>query len=61
MSFSEEKLTDGESGSLKKSKKKQKKKDAWRPEGPRDPFAMVCVSMFGTFHIRCKTNVLLAL
>lgn len=45
MCFSEQKLTDGEGGSVKKSKKKQKQKDAWRPEGPRDPFAMVCVSV----------------
>ncbi|XP_017290622.1 glycylpeptide N-tetradecanoyltransferase 1 isoform X2 [Kryptolebias marmoratus] len=37
----DKKLTDGESGSLKKSKKKQKKEDAWRSEGPRDPFAML--------------------
>ncbi|KAM8729515.1 glycylpeptide N-tetradecanoyltransferase 1-like isoform 1-T1 [Acanthopagrus schlegelii] len=29
------------SGSLKRSKKKQKKEDAWRPEGPRDPIAML--------------------
>ncbi|XP_037546965.1 glycylpeptide N-tetradecanoyltransferase 1-like [Nematolebias whitei] len=41
LNSSEEKLTDGESSRLKKSKKKQKKKDAWRPEGPRDPFAML--------------------
>ncbi|XP_007540901.1 glycylpeptide N-tetradecanoyltransferase 1-like isoform X2 [Poecilia formosa] len=33
--------TDGESGGLKKSKKKQKRENAWRPEGPRDPFAML--------------------
>ncbi|XP_071398652.1 glycylpeptide N-tetradecanoyltransferase 1-like isoform X2 [Centroberyx affinis] len=38
----DEKLTvEEDSGSLKKSKKKQKKEDAWRPEGPRDPFAML--------------------
>ena len=43
MSFRDKKLTEGESGSLKRSKKKQKKEDAWRPEGPRDPIAMVCV------------------
>ncbi|XP_012737000.2 glycylpeptide N-tetradecanoyltransferase 1 [Fundulus heteroclitus] len=34
-------LTDGASGGLKKSKKKQKRENAWRPEGPRDPFAML--------------------
>ncbi|XP_008402001.1 glycylpeptide N-tetradecanoyltransferase 1-like, partial [Poecilia reticulata] len=33
--------TDGESGGLKKSKKKQKRENAWRPEGARDPFAML--------------------
>ncbi|XP_051795838.1 glycylpeptide N-tetradecanoyltransferase 1-like isoform X2 [Acanthochromis polyacanthus] len=37
----DKKPTDGESSSLKKSKKKQKKEDAWRPEGPRDPFALL--------------------
>ncbi|XP_047232239.1 glycylpeptide N-tetradecanoyltransferase 1b isoform X2 [Girardinichthys multiradiatus] len=36
-------LTDGASGGLKKSKKKQKRENAWRPEGPRDPFAMVSI------------------
>ncbi|KAM6897016.1 glycylpeptide N-tetradecanoyltransferase 2-like [Xenentodon cancila] len=41
MSFSDTNLTDGENGSLKKNKKKQKGEDAWRPEGPRDPFAML--------------------
>ncbi|XP_061564323.1 glycylpeptide N-tetradecanoyltransferase 2-like isoform X1 [Cololabis saira] len=41
MSSSDKKLTDGENGSLKKGKKKQKGEDAWRPEGPRDPFAML--------------------
>uniref|UniRef100_A0A665WBW5 Glycylpeptide N-tetradecanoyltransferase n=1 Tax=Echeneis naucrates TaxID=173247 RepID=A0A665WBW5_ECHNA len=45
MSFSDKKLTEVGGESLKKSKKKQKKDDAWRPEGPRDPFAMVCVLM----------------
>lgn len=41
MSSGDVKLTDDES--LKKSKKRQKKEDAWRPEGPRDPFALVCI------------------
>ncbi|XP_054860427.1 glycylpeptide N-tetradecanoyltransferase 1-like isoform X2 [Amphiprion ocellaris] len=41
MTDSNDKPTDGESSSLKKSKKKQKKEDAWRPEGPRDPFALL--------------------
>ncbi|XP_070783564.1 glycylpeptide N-tetradecanoyltransferase 1-like [Enoplosus armatus] len=41
MSLSDKKLAEDESGSLKRSKKKQKKDDAWRPEGPRDPFAML--------------------
>ncbi|XP_044034402.1 glycylpeptide N-tetradecanoyltransferase 1-like isoform X2 [Siniperca chuatsi] len=41
MSFSHKKLTEDESDSLKRSKKKQKKDDAWRPKGPRDPFAML--------------------
>ncbi|XP_070401708.1 glycylpeptide N-tetradecanoyltransferase 1 isoform X4 [Nothobranchius furzeri] len=41
MSFSDQKQMDDESGSLKKSNKKQKKENAWRPEGPRDPFAML--------------------
>uniref|UniRef100_A0A3Q2QWD7 Glycylpeptide N-tetradecanoyltransferase n=1 Tax=Fundulus heteroclitus TaxID=8078 RepID=A0A3Q2QWD7_FUNHE len=36
--FSRDKtLTDGAGGGLKKSKKKQKRENAWRPEGPRDP------------------------
>uniref|UniRef100_A0A3Q2QU21 Glycylpeptide N-tetradecanoyltransferase n=1 Tax=Fundulus heteroclitus TaxID=8078 RepID=A0A3Q2QU21_FUNHE len=40
--FSRDKtLTDGAGGGLKKSKKKQKRENAWRPEGPRDPFAML--------------------
>lgn len=39
MSFSDKKPAEDESG---RSKKKQKKEDAWRPEGPRDPIAMVC-------------------
>jgi len=43
MYFSGKNLRDGESGSLKKSKKKQKGEVAWKPEGPKDPFAMVCV------------------
>lgn len=42
MSFSDEKLADDKNGSLKKGKKKKKGDDAWRPQGPRDPFAMVC-------------------
>ncbi|XP_028287372.1 glycylpeptide N-tetradecanoyltransferase 1-like [Parambassis ranga] len=41
MSGIDKKLTDKESGSLTKGKKKQKKEDAWRPVGPRDPFAML--------------------
>lgn len=41
MVFRDKAPTDGESGGLKKSKKKQKRENAWRPEGPRDPFAMV--------------------
>lgn len=43
MSFSDKTPTAAEGGSPKKSKKKLKKEDAWRPEGPRDPFVMVCV------------------
>ncbi|XP_074476443.1 glycylpeptide N-tetradecanoyltransferase 1-like isoform X2 [Sebastes fasciatus] len=39
MSFSDKKLTEDES--LKGSKKKQKKEDAWKPETPRDPFSML--------------------
>uniref|UniRef100_A0A8C9XF82 Glycylpeptide N-tetradecanoyltransferase n=1 Tax=Sander lucioperca TaxID=283035 RepID=A0A8C9XF82_SANLU len=39
MSFSDKKLTEVES--LKGRKKKQKKEDAWKPEGPMDPFAML--------------------
>uniref|UniRef100_A0A3Q2DH98 Glycylpeptide N-tetradecanoyltransferase n=1 Tax=Cyprinodon variegatus TaxID=28743 RepID=A0A3Q2DH98_CYPVA len=34
-------LTDGAGGGLAKSKKKQKRENAWKPEGPKDPFAMV--------------------
>ncbi|KAF6735362.1 Glycylpeptide N-tetradecanoyltransferase 2 [Oryzias melastigma] len=41
MSFRDEDLTDGGNGSLKKSKKKLKGESAWRPEGPRDPFALL--------------------
>ncbi|XP_041829594.1 glycylpeptide N-tetradecanoyltransferase 2-like [Melanotaenia boesemani] len=44
MSSSDEKLRDEESGSLTKSKKNQKGgkgEDAWRPKGPKDPFAML--------------------
>ncbi|KAM7370801.1 hypothetical protein PAMP_010321 [Pampus punctatissimus] len=41
MSFSDKKLDEDNGGSVKKSKKKQKKQDTWRPEGPRDPFAML--------------------
>ncbi|XP_038590952.1 glycylpeptide N-tetradecanoyltransferase 1-like isoform X2 [Micropterus salmoides] len=41
MSFSNKKLEEDASGSHKRSKKKQKKDDAWRPEGPRDPFAVL--------------------
>ncbi|KAI3365267.1 hypothetical protein L3Q82_010360 [Scortum barcoo] len=41
MSPSDNKQTEDKSSSLQKSKKKQKKEDAWRPEGPRDPFAML--------------------
>ncbi|XP_041819075.1 glycylpeptide N-tetradecanoyltransferase 2-like isoform X2 [Chelmon rostratus] len=41
MCFSDKKLTEDESGSPKRSKKKQKKEDAWRPKGTKDPFAML--------------------
>lgn len=41
MSSSDKKLTEDQSGSPKKKKKQQKKENAWRPEGPRDPFAML--------------------
>ncbi|XP_045925290.1 glycylpeptide N-tetradecanoyltransferase 1-like isoform X1 [Micropterus dolomieu] len=41
MSFRNKKLEEDASGSHKRSKKKQKKDDAWRPEGPRDPFAVL--------------------
>lgn len=43
MSFSDKKLEEDDGGSVKKNKKKQKKQDIWRPERPKDPFAMVCV------------------
>ncbi|XP_029933953.1 glycylpeptide N-tetradecanoyltransferase 1-like isoform X2 [Myripristis murdjan] len=33
--------TEEDSGSLKKGKKKKKKEDAWTPEGPKDPIAML--------------------
>ncbi|XP_068615557.1 glycylpeptide N-tetradecanoyltransferase 1-like [Brachionichthys hirsutus] len=39
-STSESKLTGDERGNLKSEKKKQKQ-DAWRPVGPKDPFAML--------------------
>lgn len=51
MCFSDSKLTEDKSGSLKKSKKKQKKEDAWRPEGHRDPFAMVCCVLCMSGHM----------
>lgn len=47
MSFSDEKLPDDKNSSFKKSKKKKKGDDAWRPQGPRDPFAMVCFFVHG--------------
>ncbi|XP_040885089.1 glycylpeptide N-tetradecanoyltransferase 1-like [Toxotes jaculatrix] len=37
----DKKLPEDDGGSVKKGKKKQKKEDGWRPEGPRDPFAML--------------------
>ncbi|XP_026171293.1 glycylpeptide N-tetradecanoyltransferase 2-like [Mastacembelus armatus] len=40
-SNSDKKLTEAASGRLKNRKKKQRKEDAWRPGGPRDPFAML--------------------
>lgn len=43
MSLSDKKMTEDESGSLKRSKKKQKKEDAWKSEGSKDPIVMVCV------------------
>ncbi|XP_029312312.1 glycylpeptide N-tetradecanoyltransferase 2-like [Cottoperca gobio] len=39
MSLSDKKPTEDES--LKQSKKKQKKQDAWKPQGPMDPFTML--------------------
>lgn len=36
-------MAEDESGSQKRSKKKQKKEDVWRSEGPKDPIAMVCI------------------
>nr|XP_046234298.1 glycylpeptide N-tetradecanoyltransferase 2-like isoform X2 [Scatophagus argus] len=41
MSFSDKKLTEDKSDSMKRSKKKHKNEDAWRPEGPKDPIAML--------------------
>ncbi|XP_070846921.1 glycylpeptide N-tetradecanoyltransferase 1-like [Chaetodon trifascialis] len=41
MSFSDKKPTEDESGSPKRSKKRQKKEDAWTPKGPKDPIAML--------------------
>ncbi|KAM9426093.1 glycylpeptide N-tetradecanoyltransferase 2-like isoform 2-T2 [Pholidichthys leucotaenia] len=38
---SDKKQSDDMSSSLIKSKKKKKGEDAWRPEGPTDPFAML--------------------
>lgn len=43
MSSSDKKQDEVDGGSGKKSKKKQKKQDTWRPQGPRDPFELVCV------------------
>ncbi|XP_051273523.1 glycylpeptide N-tetradecanoyltransferase 1-like [Dicentrarchus labrax] len=37
----DKKLTEDTSGISKGNKKKQKKDDAWKPEGPRDPIAML--------------------
>lgn len=44
-------MKEDESGGPKRSKKKQKKEDAWRCEGPRDPVAMVCVFVCCFFYI----------
>ncbi|XP_034050638.1 glycylpeptide N-tetradecanoyltransferase 2-like [Thalassophryne amazonica] len=41
MSSSDKMLREDDAGIVKKSKKKQKKEDTWRPESQRDPFAMV--------------------
>lgn len=43
MHFRDKTSADGESGDLKKSKQKQKRENAWRTKGPRDPFSMVSV------------------
>ncbi|XP_041670983.1 glycylpeptide N-tetradecanoyltransferase 1-like isoform X2 [Cheilinus undulatus] len=39
-SLDKKRAEDGDSG-CKKSRKKEKKADTWRPEGPRDPFAVL--------------------
>lgn len=51
VSFRDKRMKEGESGGPKRSKKKQKKEDAWRSEGPRDPVAMVCVFVCCLFYI----------
>lgn len=43
MTFSDKKMAEDESGGQKRSRKKQKKEDVWRSEGPKDPVAMVCI------------------
>ncbi|KAL3051476.1 hypothetical protein OYC64_001677 [Pagothenia borchgrevinki] len=39
MSLSDKQPTENES--LKRNRKKQKKEDAWKPDGPKDPFSML--------------------
>uniref|UniRef100_A0A3B4B4M7 Glycylpeptide N-tetradecanoyltransferase n=1 Tax=Periophthalmus magnuspinnatus TaxID=409849 RepID=A0A3B4B4M7_9GOBI len=41
MFHSEKQQTQDESSAAKKTKKHKKKEDNWRPQGPRDPFAML--------------------
>ncbi|CAK6971029.1 glycylpeptide N-tetradecanoyltransferase 2-like [Scomber scombrus] len=41
MSSSDKKQDEADGGSVKESKKKQKKQNTWRPQGPRDPFEML--------------------
>lgn len=54
MSSSDKELTEDER--LKGGKKKQKKEDAWKPEGPKDPFALVCIfSSVSAYSVRSCT------
>lgn len=53
ISSSDKKMTQDESGGLKRS---QKEENAWRSEGPKDPVAMVCVFVCEVMEVRTTSN-----